>query len=460
MTARFEQLRGMLPKELVDYFLAEEKGDPTSGILPTPTQVTYYVREDGDDNNDGLSERNAFYSWDRLCQEIRTNTQNLIQRIDITGKTITLDDGQLLFPLVNNGYNPNINLNGAPGPKNYFLDRPMQLVAEPELVQSITVSNNAVDGTTKHVTLTVDETLTPDAHVGQFVIGAGIYEHGTIVTNDANTILIACDEKTFTGPVGIYKPGAEVIGGDPSNFYMRAAQLITGNTGWFISGIKFSSTEDSKSTGLDVFGPGSIAFQQCQFTGLRVEGVATGHSPTFDACYIFEQGGNGASFTLRGCHNSGVLFRHSLVHNCNIEWETPWVFVFGCWFEACDDPVGRQHGAGVFLEFQKFQINNAPGVGLRSRWRGRTTATQGRINNSGSHAVELLGGTVHSINVEGTGNGGFGISVRHGAQCDVGSSTVTGSSGDIELGAAGATAYGSVPADDLGAANPEMVRVF
>lgn len=421
--------------------------------------IFYVDAATGNDSNDGKSKSGAFKTLQRVFQEIRNNVTGLRQIINLSG-TFEINEA-LTFPVVNAGQDDGLVVGSEHGPNNYYSEALMQLRADVELVQGVTVSGTTSDPDTDFTTVTVDEVLVPNAHVGQFLIGAGIYEHGAIVENTENTITIATDYTTFTGPVGIYKPGAEIISGDPNNFYNGATTIVTATTNWFISGIKFTSTDNSKSIALTILGPADVTVQQCTFAGIRIEGITNG-GPTFDCCsFMPSAAGHNPSHIVRSCSFGSVQLRHSYYENLSFEWDTSWIIIYGAHFEACRDAVSRNHGTGGIVDVDKFAINNATGIGLRSRYRNRTTLANGRIDNSADHAIEIISGT-HSIsNVAGSGNGGFGCNITHGAQVAVGGvTTVSGTSGEVSLGGSGAVTWDSAPNTDVGAADPQFCRII
>lgn len=445
---------------------ASSGGGGSAGVeVFDPVQtVTWYVRPGGSDGNDGTSPATAFATIQRAWEELRTNVFGLIQRIDITGmkgaNAITKTDGQLLFPAIVAGVINDLDAT-ATGPDNLFSQQPLQYVAEMDEILAVTIAGTSQDAVTNLATITVNEALTPNAHVGQMLIGSGPFEHGVIVSNTGNDLVLATNNTTFTGPVAIYEYGAEIQAGDSANFFTSSGSLMQVECGLLLSGIKFSSTADSKSFGLAIYSTNvPVVLQQCDFAGLDVNGP---QATTMDCNYIHAQGGNGG-WSLTEAGAAAVQSRHSFYDNLQfIGWDTPWVILLNGWFEAPQDPVGRQHGLCSRLGLENVEVQNAAGIGVRSRHLDHTSMLNVRIANSASHAAEFLGGVGAHVmdNVQGAGNGGFGARLLDGAQLNAqGGTGVTGGSGDVDLGGSGATAWGAAPATDVGAANPEFCRLF
>jgi len=444
---------------------ASSGGGGSAGVeVFDPVQtVTWYVRSTGSDANDGTSPATAFATIQRAWEELRTNVFGLIQRIDITGmkgaNAITKTDGQLLFPAIVAGLNNDLDV-GASGPDNLFSQQPLQYVAEMDEILAVTINSASQDAVTNLATITVNEALTPNAHVGQMLIGSGPLEHGVIVSNTGTDLVLATSTTAFSAPVAIYEYGAEIRAGDSANFFTSAGSVMQVECGLLLSGIKFSSTADSKASGLAIYAEEvPVVIQQCDFVGLDVSGP---QATTMDCNYFHSQGGNGG-LSLTDAGGVGVQSRHSFYDVLEfIAWDTPWVILFNGWFDSPKDPVGRTHGICSRLDLENVEVQNALGVGVRSRHLDHTGLLNVRIANSGGDAAEFLGGVgLHVMdNVQGTGNGGFGADLKDGAQLQALNGTgVTGASGDVNLGGAGATAWAGAPATDVGAANPQFCRL-
>lgn len=446
---------------------ASGANEKQAGYLSNPELVSWYVRPTGDDANDGTSPATAFATIERAWDELKTDVVNLLQRIDATGmkgaSKISKTDGPLHFPILNCGINTDLDPS-QPGPDNLLSQKPMQLVASPDLVQGVTIAGIAHDADTNLTTVTVNEVLVPNAHVDQILVGSGPFEFAAIVSNTTNQIQLASSKDVFTGPVGIYEHGAEISSGDPLKFFTGSTIIVTGETEWLISGIKFSSTDDSKTTGLNLYGSAAFVMQMCQLTGLSIEGTAASTTSSVDASAIFDQGNN-ASLSLRNVGDNSLQLRHCFYRDiASMAFESAWIIFIGAWFEAPQDPVGRQHGAGRLLNLEEFEIANAAGVGLRSRWRTRTDIKNGRIRDSGGDAVDLMGGNHRMDHIVGANNGGgadWGARMSDAAQLQaLNGTSVSGGAGDVLLGGAGGVSWASAPNTDVGAANPQFCRLF
>lgn len=436
-------------------------GDGTAVPGGERTNVIWYVRPAGDDANDGTSPSTAFATLTRAFQALRRDGLGLRQIIDVTdmkGANALSFGRQLDFPQILGG--ENAFLDGSEGGPNNFSDlAPCVLRAEMDLIQSVTISGNTPDADTGLQTINVNETLSAGAHVGQMLIGSGFFEHGVIVANDTGSVTVAQDSATFTGPVGIYEPGAEIIAGDDTDSFTNST-VINATCDWTIIGVKFSSTADSKQIGLRMTGPRFVRLSQCQLTGFVADGMSTG---SWDCVYDFEQGGNSATATVRSCGGGGLQIRHSFFNTTGFEWDTPYILLINVVADNCRDEIGRSHFTGGRFEFENVHVTNAQGVGMTTDGDHAAQLVNVKVDDSASHGIVLLGGVRrHRLsNVQGSGNSGFGCRIRHGAQASVlGGTGITGSSGECDLGAAGAVLWSSAPNTDVGAAQPEFCGIY
>lgn len=413
-------------------------------IYPTGTTVTWYVRPGGSDSNRGDSSSSAFATIERAFEQLDHDVIGLRQIIDITGMkgadAITKASGSLEFPVIQSGFE---SPTGGPivGPNNYWIETPVQLRSDMSLVQSLTVDSVSNDSVTGFATVNVTETLTADAHVGQMLLSDGFYEGGVIVSNTTNSLVITSTESSFTASgLGIYEYGAEINSDGPVK--------IPASCRWFISGIKFSDTSGDDYS-LAVQGPYKTSLQQCDIEGISFQsgGEDFGSGFNVEKCYIH---GSGRRFWLLNASTNGPVYRRCMLDTLDYSMDTHYASFVQCWFEAPQEPVGRNHGALETLEVSNFEIANAAGTAVSSA--DRVDLTNGRIRDSGGYGVSFSGKILQLNNIVGTGNANYGVSLSPRSRIDVsGSTSLTGASGDMTVsGLSSARSWSDVPFTALG----------
>lgn len=417
------------------------------------SQVWYVRTATGNDNNDGLTPATAFATLDRGFQAWQAFSYYRQQILDVTDCAFAANE-ILNLPQPVAGVSFDLDA-GASGPNNYVYRSLAQLRAAPTLVQSLTVTNVAADAVTGMVTLTVSEALVPSAHIGQFVIGSGLLEYGTIAANDASTITVASTNVTWTAQVGIYEPSCSFTFGDSGNFFNQAVYLRP-LCEWFLSGIDFRSTGSSKVAALSIFPGAPVNMQLCKFEGLEI-GAGAG-AVQMDACDIHSKnyGQVGGPVTLR----SSVL--RDLDFNIHGDAGSGINEFFALWIENCQ-PFGQGNFESRFsFQLEASEIVGSSGVGILHSSGAPSRAIDCRVRNSASHgALCRFNSFLRLENVQGTGNGGVGCKVESGSQVQATAGTgVTGAGGDVQVGANGAIGWGSLPDTDLAALASQICRAF
>jgi hypothetical protein len=326
------------------------------------------------------------------------------------------------------------------------------LVADPG---AYTQSADSVTGK-RSVTFTVSPGWGVDEHKGKLLSAPGNYALYRIFSNTADTVVVG---------------GSSAISGDLT-IVEESAELVCGDGGG--EGISFSGAGTVQFDGVRFSGSGSIGyparnstmpaatayFYNCTFDGVSLEhlgtsvsysswmknaGIYAGNSQffyTLSENMAWNSRGKGNSF-LSEFYISGCTF-----NNCGVigqvtgsGYETPSAII---WTDRCD--------------FDDTQIT------LRT---GRHHIRRTRLQNCAGDAILITTGASCRLDtVAGSvGNTGFGVRVSHGAQFNrVGTCSLTGTSGDIQVGDnAAPTAWAAVSpgsVTDLAAGNPQLCRAF
>lgn len=414
------------------------------------TEIVYYVRPGGDDDNNGLTELTAFATLERALHFMSIAEVNQSVIVDITGMTINATSVLNIGGTTLGGVNNDLDVT-ATSPNNFFSRRHRQIRAELQLSQALTVTGSSFDATSGILTLTVSTALVANALRGLFAVGAGLGEYGVIRSNTGgagpNTIEV-CNTVGLSNPVGAYTTGATMTFGDPANFFEQAIYLQA-LCDWTIQGITITSN-GPKATAIGVLGCTSVSLTLCDIAGIQI----AGRGPTvIDSCLVrdetYAQDGGGVRATqslFRAlnflCHGNGGDGLNEFVASC---------------FDANNDPFG---GGNVESQFNFYvaSCEFANNVGGAIQAIGGVSRVQDTVieNNGGSGVTAQDGATVTLDNVQGSGNVGYGAVVRYGAQIKrENASAVTGTLDDIFVGTVGAAGWGDIPITDL----DELARI-
>lgn len=420
--------------------------------------IRYVNSTTGSDSNDGLTPGTAWLTLDKGLTSFAIAAEGKSWILDLTG-TFTIADTLNIGGTMLAGLNYDLDL-AATGPSNFISKSSCQLRATPTaVVTPITITLSTPQATTGLYTITVTNVLVAGAHVGQMLLGSGLAEWARIIDNGVGTITVttATDPATWTADIGIYTEGATIAAGDAANFFEGATYLI-GLCDWAFTNIAFTSNGGSKYVALEIIAHAPLYFTQCSFDGIYLRGGA-GYV-TFDCCDFYSSGGAGS----QGYNHDGssVIIRQStfrdlefLCHGSSDSGNNSYI---QCGFAGGTLPFG---GGNVESRFT-FDVNQCYFDGFAAdaihALFGNCRVRNTLIENTTGDAIQAENCLLTVTNVDGsTGNTAYGIRILNGAQVNVDAGTsVTGASGDILLGDAGAVAYAAVPAVDLG----QLVRVF
>lgn len=420
--------------------------------------IRYVNSTTGSDSNDGLTPGTAWLTLDKGLTSFAIAAEGKSWILDLTG-TFTIADTLNIGGTMLAGLNYDLDAGGV-APDSFISRASCQLRAAPTaVVTPIGITGSSTQATTGLYTINVSNVLVPGAHVGQMLLGSGLVEWARIIDNTANTIFVATttDPSTWTAPVGVYTEGATIEAGDAGNFFEGATYLIA-LCDWSFTNIAFTSNGGAKYVALEIIAHAPIYFTQCSFDGIYLRG-GSGYV-TLDCCDFYSSGGGGA----QGYNHDGssVIVRQSTFRDleflCHGSSDSGNNSFYQCAFSGGTLPFGGGNVESCFT----FDVNQCFFDGFVAdaihALFGNSRIRNTRIENTTGDAIQAENCLLTATNVDGsTGNTAYGIRILNGAQVNVDAGTsVTGASGDILLGDAGAVAYAAVPAVDLG----QLVRVF
>lgn len=369
------------------------------------TTLTIYLRNTGDDANNGLTVGTAVATMKRAKELTPRFYEGGLIVWDMTGFSETLDE-PFHVPQV---------FGSAHVSSGEFA---FSMYADLADVLSVTVS-----GVTPHVTHTmptvaVNETLTVNAHVGQFLVGSGANEVGVIVSNTASDIVVASLASTFTAPVKIQQTSCSLTLGDSSDPLNTAFALYT-QSSFRMRGISLRASNANVHAMMVVANYSSRA-ELCDIDRVLVRGG--GEAMLFLSCYM--QG----KFYLQAPVNAQECFFDSVdFYSSNSEKSQ----FLASWFDACDVGDGPDDFRPS-MRLWRCQVDNAPSIGIDMLNPHYSSIEETDISNSVGDAISLDGGRVKVDGCSGSGNGGYGLSASNGAIVDaMNSPTLSGSSGEV-----------------------------
>lgn len=390
----------------------------------TASKRTIYVRTGG--TGDGSSAVNALGSMEEAFDALPRFSRNQKIRVDSTGYDWTVPSEARNIPSIMSGESNHLDVGGAGG--DYY-DPPLEFFAAPTLVQSLTITGVTPDAKLLgRAAVDVSETLTPGAHVDQWIFGGNIAQFGIVISNTASQLIVQ-------GQSGIA--------------LAAGSGLYTLSSTWDVGGVSF-----------DDFKLSYAPFCSTVFNGIAFDDftVSTAASYcTFAACQLKNATfyGAGRTLNLQNCLiKDGTLVMDSVlcwVKACVMRNQTfatdgslsaeenVWQ---DCTLDAVTDFGGNWLLTDWSAEIRRTFIDNAVGNGVNLLGAGRSRVRNCTIQNSSGHGILARDGTVWMEDTDGTGNGEYGVALQHKSQVVLLSGTppsVTGTSGDTRIGEVAAT---------------------
>lgn len=413
-------------------------------------EIIIYARAAGSDTTGDGSQTSPYATIARAMQDVPREYDGTRYIVDCTGVTEQMA-AQYVLPMM-----------CAPGQSRLLVslssefnqwEAPFVLRADPTILESFTPSGETADAVTGLRTLENSGAgWTPDEHRGRLVIGSGFFQLGVCVSNTTDELFVS-SRSSFTGPVRIAEPSATIELTDAGN--SDAAVYLQALTDVVISGIAFKHANTASfAASLWVAGAQQVVCNLCTFEGVYAETELLA-----DGCYFGDRGGS-----TKEVYNAGAELRGRFCYFRNQELRqygagaTGNSGPFGCVFDDCTSlGHGGNNEPEAAWEINFCEVRNAKAGGVLFLGGGRSSVRDTVINGSATAAVACAGpGLLQLNNVQGSGNGTWGCAISTGGHVEtLGGTAVTGASGDVSLGGAGATPWGSAPANDLGAATPQ-----
>lgn len=462
--------------------VANSSADYSAETPQFERSVEFFVRNTGNDNNDGLTEGTAVRTLERVKTLLPPHDLGKTAYIiNLTGYSYVpngIDDGSWISGAFT--WEPHAGYDGYRlGPPErtdlgvVFYDIPLTFFAAPVLVTAVSYVSDSITSTTaaqttNMYTITVNETLVPDAHKGEFVMrGGALHTHGVIASNTTNTITVA---RKFSGAVdwsdidGIYTQSCTLEFGDDtlSNQWASRWNMMCPVA---FAGIKFRYAASSSSSLAIVFKTSNDSFfSMCDFDGLSIQGTPFPHASMFDSVFRGNFILNGSGVWATGCLFTGATMGgHGSGGSGRIDYSA-------CVFDSCSAVGGGNHEQELCLEMTNCHIKNGTSHGILLDSPTRASVHSTYIEGCAGDAIRgTVGGCYARIqDVHGTGNGGYGMYLANGQQIllsAVGGSmpTVSGTSGHIRLGSKDVTWGSARPQTDADNADTDLIefcRIF
>lgn len=387
-----------------------------------------YLRNGGDDEADGSSIANAVATPVKAIKLLHHgNSDHLRQYIEATGFTGSFEsnagqfvDGYTLPSGGNRGANETTRPGAFDNGKVDVFTAPVEFYADPTLVLAITASSWAADADNGLQTLTVTETLTPNAHVGEYV-SYGNFDRLPIKSNTANEIVLACSGKNYTGAAGIYTQGCTIA----LNTYL----LLRCPATTIFNGIKFTG-----SSWLEVYPKDQVLFSMCNFENAGdVQFLGAGRGIVLNGCYV--DGPSAMPFEGTYHELQNVIFLNSAIraHGSGGAGRNTLTDAI---LDGCEPYGTGNHESAQDIEVNNVLVENATSYGIHVRSPYNSNLNSVKVNGSALDGVLLSNaGGFASVNVlSGTSNGGVGLKTENGARVKLtGTNDITGTGGDVDV---------------------------
>lgn len=400
---------------------------------------TIYVRTTGNDTTgDGTLDK-PYATIQKAFSVFPFTFKDATYTIDITDMgTISVTD-TLTFPAVVCDTPRNIDLTL---PVDVLLTYGVILRATPTTVltlESSDITSFTGKSTTGLKVINLNSSiLTPGAHVGQFIWGSGLRQFGIITDNTANTIETT-QRFSFTAPLYIGTHSAEILLNDAGSL-VPTFKLFNVRANMLIDGIKFSNlNKDIRIPSFDAEGCLNLTLQRVQTDGLVLTNVSEAETHALNCSstetpHPTSPATNGATVTIE--RDSFVWFQESYFKN------TQWR-VRNSGFQldesVCDTctAVGAGNLSSDGNSFSSLKYVHVldgleDGVEFTGNFRGYMFDCV--VEDCVRSGVRISGGLIDLDDVDGGGNGRYGLEVTDGAHVTTPRCSVSGTLGDMLAG--------------------------
>ena len=409
--------------------------------------IKSYARTSGSDFSVGSLE-NPFATLEGCSRRVETALYGRRRHtIDISGLT---DSREVLEGFITPRTAGRVTFDPAPTEHPSFLiDAPFMVRAVPTTVLTIPTFNTTVEDTHDMLTVTVPgASWTTDEWAGFMLGGSGYAESCMISRNTNDTLYIACGVP-MTGPLEIWDYSATLDFGVTGDFN-AGLELHTYGSALF-QGIRFSTKSTGFAVTLECRGGGTTYLSNCRFDGgLQVKGSGT---VVLDNCYITGRFGfdNNVEVTMG---RSAMYQAAAASHAGDFSFSSVRVRECG--------PLGHG-GSGTVMgtfDLRNCEILDGTGNGVDYNGGKRASVRNTVISGCNNDAVSATNpGLLFLSDVQGSGNGGYGIDAGYGVLVrTVGGTLVTGNLGDIRPGSLPVDVYANLPLFDSTGSNPQFVQ--
>ena len=412
--------------------------------------VTTYARPGGSDYAFG-DLANPLETLDGVARRIETSLYgNRRHQIDVTGLS---DSREVLHGLVTPRTAGRDSFNLAPAHPTFLVETPWMLRAVMPTVLAIPTYSVTTEAVHDMVAITVPgATWTTDQWAGFMLGGSGLFEGGAIDRNSGDTLWVAY-AGPLTGPLAIWDYGASLEYGtsDPLSSFQPALDLHSYGMS-LVQGIRFSTLGTGAAVRVEARGGGFLYLSNCRFDGgLQLRGPG---SVIMDSCYVNGLLGfdNGVEVSMR---RSAVYDALAVSHGANVYYLNNRIRASG--------PVGHG-GTGSFVgtfEVQECEILDGTGNGVEYTGGPRSSVRDTVISGCNGDAVFATNpGKLFLSDVQGSGNGGYGLQALDGVQVKaVGGTGVSGDLGEVKAGGLLVDTWANLPLIDACGGDPQLVRV-
>lgn len=416
-----------------------------------PIQVPYqqstqvhriYARSTGSDTTGDGTLANPYRTFARAIQDVPLILNGTdIWIVDISGiGTETLPES-FLFPPIQSPFPFVFDISMHPYLQTVSS---VNIFAEPTVIDTISPAEFIAaigDPVTGLKTLSTTKTF-PPSHVGKQIIDASgnIGVIAKVTGGDLEVTGVA----SYMAPFQIVAPSAELI---PSSSVFEGGPALSINNTCSISigGVSFRHVPFfADGTSLSILTSNALTLVGCHIEGIEIIGTLTSGIVS-NANFIY---GSNAFLGIESIDVSSVADL----------WLGPLssfqMGVGGCelvLLQSIVDGISLQKvntPTSFSLRVSNTLIRNAPYSAIDVMNFGRVAVKDTRINASVGDAIFLDGVGAELVNVQGSGNGGFGVRITNGSQVKRLSGTaVTGTSGDYKVGGLAAGTWGTFPAN-------------
>jgi hypothetical protein len=236
-------------------------------------------------------------------------------------------------------------------------------------------------------------------------------------------------------------PGATLRFGDPANFFEQCLYLVA-LCDWTLAGL-FLDFNGAKAAAISIWPVGDVYLTLCDIKGVDLN-VGPG-TVLIDGCYVhdatFVQDGatvralqsvfRGLSFVCHGSSDSGLN-----------EWT-------GVIIDACNAWGGGNVESRYSFSMSNCLVAGSSGHGVQALF-GVSRIESSVIQSNALSGIQATNQVTLTLsNVQGAGNGAFGVDASYGAIVRNSAGTaITGASGDTSVGALGLRTWAQTPVTD------------